>query len=94
MKIKHFAGYGSVEAKKICKKEKNGVVELQIQVRGNHEWGIERRDAYDFVNWLAKRFDKDLTDYRQIKTFETESSWDSKASVEVCNYYVTYEKVA
>ena len=91
MKIKHFAGYGSVEAKKISRKERDGIVELHIQVRGNHEWGIERNDAYDFVNWLGKRFDKGLTDYRQIRSFKTESEWDSKNSTDVCNYYVTYK---
>ncbi len=92
MRIKHFAGYGSVNAKKISRKEKNGLVNLQVQVRGNHEWGIERNDKYDFVNWLGKRFDKELDDYRKILNFRTESYWDEKEHEDVCNYYVTYEK--
>lgn len=44
MKIKHFAGYGSVNAVKLSKKNitdtfGNEKVELVVKVSGNHEWG-------------------------------------------------------
>lgn len=90
MKIKHWQGYGSVNAKRIKRTERDGLVDVHIQVRGNHEWGIERDDRYDFVNWLGKKFTRDLTDYRQIQNLRTESSWDSEKSEDVCDYYVTY----
>ena len=92
MKIKHWQGYGTVNAKRIKRTEKDGVVNLHIQVRGNHEWGIEHDDTYDFVNWFGKRFAKDLTNYRQILQLRTESSWDN--GEDVCDYYVTYEGMA
>ena len=54
MKIKHWAGYGCVTAKRV----KNGDHTLHVRVVGNHERGLKplfRDTAYD---WLVHRFDK------------------------------------
>ena len=53
MTIKHFAGYGRVNAKRI-----KDDATLHIRVFGNHEQGLYRDDLYDLYNWLVKRFDK------------------------------------
>ncbi len=40
MKIKHFAGYGSIEAKKISKVTTNNTTILTVLVTGDHEQGL------------------------------------------------------
>ena len=67
MRIKHFAGYGCVNAIKV-KNVKTGenTKQIVIKVSGNHEWGLYRNDKYDIYNWLVKRFCKDCSDYRSI----------------------------
>lgn len=63
MRIKHFAGYGIIEAKKVSVKTENGVRTLVIKVKGNHEWGINREmDSGCIYTWLVKKFDKTLPD--------------------------------
>ena len=57
MKIKHFAGYGTVDAVKVSRKVKDGLVTLVVKVSGDHEWGLYR-PYDDVVDWLVKRFDK------------------------------------
>lgn len=64
MKIKHFAGYGTVEAKRIPPDKTKGCPTLHVLVTGNHEWGIRRDDDYDLFNWLVKRFVKTIPDYQ------------------------------
>jgi GH18 family chitinase len=65
MRIKHFAGYGSVEAKKVSKTtftdeygEKK--TKLVVRVKGNHEWGLVRDDIYDVKRWLFDKFEKNF----------------------------------
>ena len=58
MKIKHWQGYGTVNAMKIHDSNT-----LHVKVVGNHEWGIYRNDEYDLYYWLVKRFDKKENDY-------------------------------
>lgn len=84
MKIKHFQGYGIVNAKKVSKKVKEGVATLIIEVWGNHEWGIERNDVYDVFNWLVKRFDKGCESYSKIISMTTN---DFYKKTEVANHY-------
>ena len=62
MKIKHWQGYGTVDAKKL---PANGA-SLRIKVSGNHEWGLRRDDEYDLYCWLVKRFDKSIPDYAEF----------------------------
>ena len=63
MKIKHFSGYGSVNAKKVLKKcgfneygESQTV--LVIDVTGDHERGLVPYIEWDAAAWLLRYFDK------------------------------------
>ena len=60
MKIKHFAGYGSVQARKVSKTTSGGRTKLVVEVKGNHEWGLVRDDIYDVRRWLFNRFEKNF----------------------------------
>lgn len=90
MKIKHWQGYGTVEAKKM---PANGAT-LHIRVSGNHEWGLRRDDEYDLFNWLIKRFDKSIPDYatwhRMRPIIEINEGWN--VETDYCDYYFTYSK--
>ena len=100
MKIKHFAGYGSVEAKKVSKTIKTNhfdekLVTLTIQVKGNHEWGLVRDYSYDLYHWLLKRFDKSIKDYYDIcgnlqYSYKDYYVNENGLNVEVCTYTFTY----
>lgn len=60
MKIKHFAGYGTVNAKKIFRKDINRTTTLRVLITGNHEYGLSKpfNDPYLIYNWIVKRYDK------------------------------------
>lgn len=61
MKIKHFMGYGSVQARKVSKtKTDDGKTKLVVEVKGNHEWGLVRNDIYDVYRWLFSKFEKNF----------------------------------
>lgn len=108
MKIKHWQGYGSVNA---VKKGKPKVVrntdiryaglgeelcELTVTVSGNHEWGIEHDDKYDIFNWLLKKFDKSVNDSRCIVKLGT-NPYHGKVNgvdTEFCDYTILYRKAA
>ena len=69
MKIKHFAGYGSVNARGLERScnSYNNFKTIKILVYGNHEMGLDRSEyVYDIYNWLVKRFTKDCSSYGQI----------------------------
>ncbi len=70
MKIKHWQGYGTVDAKKISRTVENGMVTLIVKVTGDHEWGLVRDDEYDLINWLVKRFDKNFQGHRVLYKFD------------------------
>ena len=60
MRIKHFAGYGSVEAKKYGKAiDLDGYTILHIGVSGKHECGLVPSWDDVAVRWLLPRFDKE-----------------------------------
>lgn len=100
MKIKHWQGYGALDAFKLSKEEiKNEYGEkktqLRIRVQGNHEWGLERDDAYDIWNWLVKKFDKSVGsfyDYRVEVTYNDYYVELGGLDVETCDYTITYSK--
>lgn len=79
MKIKHFAGYGSVNAK-LLERNNNCLV---IRVSGLHEYGLKVNSKYDLYNWLVKKFVKNLNyncidDYQcTISTFYDEKINDT-----------------
>ena len=88
MKIKHWQGYGCVNAKKISMTtNSDGKTVLKVQVTGNHEYGIETNDDYKVNNWLIKRFDKTANNPRYIDV-QTKTSFQN--GVEVCDYTITY----
>ena len=67
MKIKHWQGYGNVDAVKVAKiKHTTDRTELIIKVTGNHEYGLVRDDKYDLYHWLVKRFDRNVKDSQSI----------------------------
>jgi len=70
MKIKHWQGYGAINAKKISDVRINdSMSKLTIQLSGNHEYGLVRDDKYDIFNWLlnkGQRFATKIKDYRDI----------------------------
>lgn len=77
MKLKHFAGYGSVEVTKKSKTKVTDVygntkTKLVLQVKGNHEWGNVRDDIYDVRRWIFNRFEKNFND----------NDWDIKMSIQ------------
>lgn len=61
MKIKHWQGYGSVEAKVIKKTALYLANQLfvsrtiEIRVTGNHEYGLMNYDKYDIAQWLGRK---------------------------------------
>ena len=88
MRIKHFAGYGCVNARKVKKTDNT----LVVHVWGNHERGIELNDNYDIFNWLVKRFDKTHNDYFQIENVDIEQYWEDgkPCGTEHCVYTITF----
>lgn len=55
-RIKHFQGYGYVEAEVISKPKAGKRGTLLIKVVGNHEYGLEidSYDTYRLDKWLGK----------------------------------------
>lgn len=89
MKLKHWQGYGTVNATK--EKTDRGEL-LHIKVTGEHECGLAREDDYDVFNWLVKRFDKNCGnnayEYFSDKRLEVEEvEWNE------CHYRI-YKKEA
>lgn len=105
MKIKHWAGYGSITATKVADK----TCTLHIHLEGNHEQGLERDNLYDLYKWLVQRFDKSLKDVSELDwerntkrmtkygyedyespTYTYECNWDSVRKVDTCDYKFWY----
>lgn len=98
MRIKHFMGYGSVNAKVVEKGLKtdvdNGLLRkyLKINVWGNHEYGLDRSEYYDDVNnWLVKKVAKVNIDDRQIESIECNYIPDIDDQ-EAVQYYIVYKE--
>lgn len=92
MRIKHWQGYGSVNAsvvRRITVSAKHNIKSILIKVSGNHEYGLVRNDYYDVFRWLLKRFDKQVQDDRQIMNIDIESGYDSN-DVEYAYYTIVY----
>jgi len=62
MKLKHWQGYGSVNAVKVEDKP----TEVVIEVTGQHECGLVRNDVYDAKRWLLDRL---CPKYKTIKPY-------------------------
>lgn len=98
MKIKHFQGYGCVNAKVVKKVTDtsthcDGYITktLVIRVWGNHEYGLVRNDIYDINNWLVKKVAKVDIDYKQITTllYEYIDDIDNQEAIE---YTIKYRE--
>lgn len=93
MRIKHFMGYGSVNAKVVGKSlnTATGLRTLIINVWGNHEYGLDRsEDYYDINNWLVKKVAKVDIDYRKIESVDCNyiSNIDGQEAVQyIIRYY-------
>ena len=97
MKLKHWQGYGTVEVKKISKKnittpygEKK--TKMVLQVKGNHEWGLVRDDVYDVRRWIFNKFEKNFTgnDYEIDMTIKDDYINENGIDVEVATYTFVY----
>lgn len=55
MRKKHWQGYGVLDIKKIKDTKKDGIRNIEIRVRGNHEYGLELpyNDKYTLAQWLG-----------------------------------------
>ena len=97
MRIKHFMGYGSVNAKVVEKGLKtdvaNGLLKkyLKINVWGNHECGLVREDKYDINNWLVKKVAKVDIDYQQIEDIDWNTIPDIDGQ-EAVQYIIKYNE--
>lgn len=94
MKIKHWQGYGSVQAKKVSKTTKGDKVTLVIEVKGNHEWGLVVFDNYDAKGWLFDRFEKNFKgdEYDMDISIESKEVKENGINVEVAIYTFIYDK--
>ena len=95
MRIKHWAGYGCVNARRI----NDGAAKLHVRVEGLHECGLERGtwDTYGLYNWLVKRFDKTVPDeltwskMHPIISTSSDFRMDPKLGyIDICDYYFDY----
>ena len=86
MKLKHWMGYGTINAERIKEKD----TDLTVKLSGNHECGLERDDDYDMYRWLYKRFKKNAPDYYEWRRnggiMEMEPGWDYKTNTDYCYY--------
>lgn len=90
MKLKHWQGYGTIEARRLSnKKNPGGTKTLEVLVTGMHEYGLVRDDAYDVYRWLVKRFAKDCPDYRSIVNLRIRENAPDEAL-----YVITYRPAA
>lgn len=92
MKIKHWQGYGTIEAKRIPDKS----CDLCVVLSGNHEWGLRRDDMYDLFNWLVKRFDRSMKDvewleFRKLQPEVYIAEWEYDG-IDRCQYKFRYRK--
>lgn len=89
MRIKHWAGYGSVNAKAIKRtlNTQTNTKTIIIEVSGDHERGLKRYDEYDVYNWLLKRFDKTCDCARKIKSIKIDTRYNP---CEIATYYIEY----
>ena len=67
MRIKHFAGHGSVNAKKIALFKRDNITTLIIDVSGDHEQGLKPYIIEDTIKWIAARFYNHVLDIPAYK---------------------------
>lgn len=89
MRIKHWQGYGTINAFRIKDKRTS----LHVQVRGNHEYGIECPTHLVF-DWLVRKFDKKFESQREWEKLypkvEIQNGYDYETHEELCDYRFYY----
>ena len=81
MVIKHWMGYGTVCAKKLCEyKISNSQMKLVIEVSGSHECGISTYDKYFIYSWLLN------------KNARFSSQCSSEYNIDTINIYERHEQ--
>ena len=96
MRIKHWQGYGHIDATKIEKKSRDGRTFIAIKLKGNHEYGLHRDDTYDIARWLLPKFAKEFKNgeksYRDIEYMQLTDGYekDGNGYVETCLYEIQY----
>ena len=103
MKIKHYQGYGIVEAKKLktrkLTKAERGVEyadlplrEVQIFVKGNHECGLLTLEKYAVHRWLCTKLVKDCESFMDIIDVNAEPGMtkENGLDVETALYTIIY----
>lgn len=92
MRIKHWQGYGSVNAKVVKRtiSTQRNEKTITIKVWGNHEYGLDRSDDfYDVHKWLLSRFDKQAS-YQDIKRIDFSYLEDFEGQ-ECAQYHIVYK---
>ena len=99
MKIKHFSGYGTVNAKKIEKRvtQKTTIFAenlLKVKITGNHEQGLTRHfyDPYLIYNWIVKRFERKPVDFLTVEYSVINNQYETIDGIETetAVYVITY----
>ena len=97
MKIKHFAGYGSVEVKKVSKTTfenewADKMTKLVLTVKGNHERGLVLDSIYDVKRWIFDKFEKNFNgqDYDIEMSIKDGYIIENGVDVEVATYTFVY----
>lgn len=91
MRLKHFCGYGFVEAvKKYGKVFKSSYgdysITLHILVSGKHEQGLVTLDKYTIYHWFVKRFSRHCKSHFEINNVKVYDKF--KGDIEECLYEI------
>ena len=91
MRIKHFAGYGCVNAKKIKYETKDGITTLIVNVSGDHEYGLKPFIIEDAIQWLATRFDKNIVNIPWYNVY-IDTNYDYGMPCDTLTYTFRYRR--
>ena len=91
MRIKHWQGYGTLNAVRTNTTTNGDNKIMTIMVSGNHEYGLACTDKYNIFNWLLRKFDKTASDYRCIEHVKITSDYDHDHKCDTCCYVIEYK---
>lgn len=97
MRIKHWAGYGTVTATKVSDHtyKWNHRRQIKVRVTGNHEMGLTRTfyDPSCIWHWLGKRFVKGKTyaDFAEYMVLENGYARNNGVDEEYAVYLLVYK---
>lgn len=97
MRVKHFAGYGTVNVTKMSKEKftnEHGEekTKMVLFVKGNHEWGLECDDIYNVRSWIFDKFEKSFNgkDYEIDMDIDPDYVNENGEDVMVATYTFIY----